>query len=213
MQESNNLNKVEESYLITLKEKIKQEKEKVINYEGETKIKEDIQLLCKKHNIENIYPFPIISMLKEENILVVKQDLDNFSKITSRTSRIGGIIIKNEDIKSVYGNDLVIILNESDLLFQRRFIAAHEYAHYKYDYNILSNVFYKEYLYNENKNEESEKRANCFARNILMPENIFKDKFKEFYNINIMSCISKLAEYFGVVEDSIYLRIAELNLL
>lgn len=59
---------------------------------------------------------------------------------------------------------------------------------------------------------ESERVPNRFAAELLMPEKVFKKRYKALENSTYYEKIAQLIEDFGVTQTAVLKRIEELNL-
>lgn len=113
---------------------------------------------------------PIVKIVKQFDFKAYSEKIDDDNQ--------SGDIFINGDTKEIYGHDKVIIVNDKDERNHQRFVAAHELAHYLFDF--LGNPEYYDTkikftaaYYKDKHDTEDEKRANRFAASILMPEDLF----------------------------------------
>lgn len=123
-----------------------------------------------------------------------------------------GFIIVQEGEEEILGikTDKLIGVNADRELKWKRFIIAHELAHFILHCN---ESIYAHRDHRKGKNS-TENEADYFAANILMPKSKFKKAYNELgkieYNKNVK--VSLLSEMFIVTEKMIQRRIEELGL-
>ncbi len=150
---------------------------------------------------------PIVKIAKLFDFRVYKEALNE-----------SGDININGETAQKYGHDKIILVNNEDELFHQRFVAAHELAHYLFDF--LGNPEYAESniqfvdTYKKDRHETlQEKRASTFAAELMMPQELFIKQ----YNIarseesNHMFIVLYLSKYFEMPVDSIERRITEVS--
>ena len=153
---------------------------------------------------------PIVKIAKEFDFKTYKENL---------TDGKSGDIHINGETHSKYGHDKIILVNKNDELYHQRFVVAHELAHYLFeflgnpDYSDNNKIFLDTYYKNKHETPQ-EKRANQFAAEILMPENLFLQQYaiaKRTDN-NRMFLLLYLSRFFETSVDSIEKRIMEVSL-
>lgn len=157
----------------------------------------------------NIYPVPVVDIANKMGFVVKLVE-----KLPNHDS--GAIIIDPELAESI-GSDKCILINNNIKCGKRRFVLAHELGHYLFDFDGASKVRFKHAFvrsYNIANNDlESEKNANKFANELLMPEKTFREEYEALpENLDLSSRIVKLSEKFGTTTKSIEYRITELKL-
>lgn len=103
-------------------------------------------------------------------------------------------------------------MNCNDNIGHKRFALAHELAHYLFDFDENSVVYYNTYLANEGEQNEIEQRANAFAANLLMPEDEFRKVLNSCNEEMKADTISYLSDYFQVSVTAVMKRIGELKI-
>lgn len=130
---------------------------------------------------------------------------------------ISGEIYVNGDTEKLYGENQVIIVNKIDDVNHKRFVIAHELAHYLFDF--LPNPKYKDVMlkyndtYKRNEHDRKEERvANKFAAELLMPKDIFRLQYYKArdYDNNPLFITLYLSKFFRTTEESISKRIMEI---
>ena len=106
-------------------------------------------------------------------------------------------------------NDKIIGVNETRTLNFKRFIIAHEFAHYVLHYKMGETYFHRE---NRKGKGPDENEADYFAASLLMPSGSFKRLYKDLkdkgLNRNLI-CL-QLSSIFKVPAESVSRRIDEL---
>lgn len=127
-----------------------------------------------------------------------------------------GFIIVDESKKEILGikTDKLIGVNSERELSWKRFIIAHEIAHYVLHYSPeKDNGMYAHRDHKKGKNKQ-ENEADFFAANLLMPRDKFVSKYKEFKakGLSLEETILLLADKFIVTQITAQRRIEELGL-
>lgn len=117
---------------------------------------------------------PVVSIAKEMKFFTYQRKLFWF---------LSGIIAINKKYLKKYKTDHIIITNKRINPLQQRFVIAHELAHFLFDYDHVSPEYFNTYIKNTH-NTESERRANTFAANLLMPKELFIKEYNKALKIN-----------------------------
>lgn len=185
-------------------------------------------------NIDDIDENLIINqanLVSNEILKVFFKDKEPPLKITSLMTNLGFDLFKNSQFpqKELSGllalnlkeklagkySDKVIIVNGQDSIGHQRFTIAHELAHYIFD-AVEGKEYYEAYYRTDDENIKKikEYRANKFAANLLMPEDIFGRKYyellKEYKDIDLVK--NALTVVFKVSYTAVNYRINELKL-
>lgn len=111
--------------------------------------------------------------------------------------------------------DKLIMVNGNDNIGHQRFTIAHELAHYIFD-SVKEQEYYEAYYRTKTADEKTirEYRANKFAANLLMPAELFKNRYEHIAKLtNNPDFIRQiLSEDFGVSPTAVKKRLEELNL-
>lgn len=164
------------------------------------------QLLLDQLKISTA-PIQIVKLVKEAGFEVYRQDFN--------AAELSGLIAIDEDLKDTFGSAMIICVNSLDNLGHQRFAIAHEFAHYIFDFDTTKSItYYDSYSTSEDAvSTLTEKRASFFAANLLMPRDLFVDKFEKYAVVgNLYETTSVLAELFQVSAAAVKKRIEELEL-
>lgn len=198
----------------------------------------EIKLYKKNHNFNNYFDGEIIDNDAETllNKMKLNYGLEYSDAVPVRTlagimgfnveerilspKNCSGMIGISSKFKDVLGNDKIILLNELDSDYHRRFTLVHELAHYIFDYDENNPEHKESYVnnyitdeYPEDDMPNIEKRANRFAAAFLMPKTIFIGKYNELTIANNgNNIINSLSDNFKVPKTAVKKRIEELHL-
>ena len=98
-----------------------------------------------------------------------------------------------------------IFVNDDDCYYRQRFTIAHEIGHILLHKHPAFIDYRKE---SGGYHDSKEQSANCFAANLLMPENVFVEKWMQ-----TCGSLPMLSQLFAVSEDAVYFRAKNLGLL
>ena len=144
-------------------------------------------------------PIDLSPILKNEGIEAITQDLSNLEEKCNR--KISGLIFVDDTSKTIY-------INGTEILARQRFTLAHELGHYflhikgaqKPGSNIIVSF--------RGERSQREREADCFAAELLMPEELVRKKFDE----TIFPTANEFAEFFGVSISAMRYRLNEMGL-
>ncbi len=130
---------------------------------------------------------------------------------------ISGNIFVGETTKKVYDSDKVIVVDYNEPLEHKRFIVAHELAHYLIDYLGSAEAKNPNYLFSrtypkQSHHSENEVRADRFAAELLMPSQLFLKQYvraMEVSDFDKKYTVSYLSNYFKTKKSSVERRINE----
>lgn len=121
----------------------------------------------------------------------------------------GFLAIQHSD-KAKNTDDRIIGVNDNRSLVWKRFIIAHEFAHF-----VLHYKSGEAYLHRENKKgkDDEENAADYFAAALLMPKESFARLYKQFEDsgLNKNAICLQLASIFKVPLDSVVRRVDEVE--
>lgn len=154
-------------------------------------------------------PIPIVKIAKTFGFAVFKEK--------KRDDNASGNIFIGGTTKKIYDHDKVIVVGDDEEYYHQRFIIAHELAHYLMDYigsdisKEPTRLFSEAYIRN-NHNSAKEVRADRFAAELLMPEEVFLTRYcraMENSHFNRLYTITYLSEFFETKKSCIERRIQE----
>lgn len=138
-------------------------------------------------------------------------------KAENMPNDISGNIFVGGATKSIYKSGKIIIVGCNEEYEHQRFIIAHELAHYLIDYigsneSKNPNILFTRTYPKENHHSGEEIRADRFAAELLMPSDIFQEKYfkaMEASDYNRKYTILYLSNFFQTKKSSIKRRIDE----
>ncbi len=128
---------------------------------------------------------------------------------------LSAYIVIDPRLMEKLGSNRVACVNSNDSDEHKRFAIAHELAHYLFDYDEFKQVtYFNTYIAGEAEpTDDKELRANRFAACILMPEDVFRDKYIEWKDkYSKPDLINNLNSYFRVSPRAIQRRFNELGI-
>lgn len=150
-----------------------------------------------------VLPVPIVKIMSALGFKVILQEYNEPS--------LSGIIGIDLKLMNKMGSDKVISVNKKDALGHQRFTMAHELCHYIFDFDRNSLVPYYDGYDTKKADLQTESRANTFAANLLMPEELFVEKYREYSNMPEYDKVIRLASDFQVSGTAIKKRIEEVK--
>lgn len=171
----------------------------------------------------------VISELKEKYPVTRKNDLDLISFLrdyyefqiveANLPSDITGYIMVDDnnylDFKNFITHRIIVtnsnLINHKNYIQKRRFIIAHEFAHYLLHKNKNQIQFAKRDT--EHFNTEEEQAAEYFARSFLMPKDDIINVLSGKDNLSISQKVDEVIKYFNVSENKARYRLQELKLI
>ncbi len=139
-------------------------------------------------------PIKVVELVKNYGFDVMETDLPN---------DIAGFVDPQKK---------VIYLNISDTPSRKAFTVAHELGHIKLHLKDLNDnpdlgILYRKPLGKKDE-DPKEQEANCFAANLLVPEQMLKATIKKYGDL---ASVENLAILFGVSQEVIRYRLHDLN--
>lgn len=149
---------------------------------------------------------PIIEILTKFGFKIYQSDLE--------PEGMSAYIAVDPKLEEVYESNKITCVNLKDNIGHKRFALAHELAHYLFDFDENHKLYYyNTYFPNRENDNLEEKRANQFAANLLMPENIFRNKLKEYNELQSKpDIVNALGQYFRVSSTAVLRRFNELGI-
>ena len=169
--------------------------------------KKAIEMMEDIGYVDNTDAIDVIEIAKklgfEVGNAVLKDDVDGFILVEEGKSEILGI-----------KTDKLIGVNSTRNLAWKRFIIAHEIAHYVLQYSKVNNNGMFAHRDHRKGKDEKENEADFFAANLLMPREKFEKKYIELSEKNLEEddMIILLADKFVVTQPMVERRFGELEL-
>ena len=175
------------------------------------------EIINKNTDIERIkdYPYaqPIIAISNHLGFKNYTSDFLLFDKTMDEYKKSSGMIAVDGDLIEKYDTDKILLINKHDSIKYQRYTIAHELAHFLFDFNETK--YYKYYNFCKIENifiNANERRASRFATALLMPRNLFKERYNKIKKTNnYYEIIRKLSDDFQVFPDIVDKRIKELE--
>ena len=161
--------------------------------------------LILKESGKNDTPVKIIEICKMMGFSVYKQELPR---------EICGYIMINGELKDKFPTDRIISVNSNESNKRRRFTVAHELGHYLFDFDPTKSIqYFNMFEIDHAIGNEEEDRANRFAAELLMPEDLIKQKYSELKKgtsqKDLYSLVQNLSDIFLVPPKAVEMRIKE----
>lgn len=149
---------------------------------------------------------PIVDILNDIGFKIFQTELE--------PKGLSAYIAIDPQYEEMYDSNKITCVNLTDSIGHKRFALAHELAHYLFDFDEQHVLYYyNTYFSKENSDSPEEERANKFAANLLMPENIFREKYNECKGMpSKADIVSTLGKTFMVSPTAILKRFKELNI-
>lgn len=173
-----------------------------------SEVKKRAEEFCEQNGI-NSYPVEIVRVCNENGLKVFEEYLQ---------PDVSGLIVVDEKEWQKYESNQFIVVNLVDLAARRRFTIAHELAHF-----ILHRNGNRLYAHRDMTNaggfrNSIEQEADYFAANILMPENLIREKVEMLKDevwgkIPDFALIREIACSFAVSEAAAKVRLKQLGII
>lgn len=152
---------------------------------------------------------PIVEILNKMGFKIYQSNLE--------PDGLSAYIAVDPKFEDVFESNKITCVHDKDNIGHKRFALAHELAHYLFDFNEDESLYYYDtYFSNDGKEKEQkfeEERASKFAANLLMPEDAFRQKFKEYQQLQSKAdIVSALARFFLVSATAVLRRFTELGI-
>lgn len=139
------------------------------------------------NNVIKEFPFKVKDLVYEQSDIRLCSYAKAFSKYGIKVNELGS----ESAVWINYIGANIIFFNQDEPSYRVRFDVMHEFGHYKLKH--ISNLSYNNPMY-----QKQELEANCFAAQILMPEQIIRECNKRGKN----NSIQFLKTSFGVSEEA-----------
>jgi len=149
---------------------------------------------------------PIVEIVTKFGFKIFQSDL--------KPKGLSAYIAVDPKFEEIFKSNKITCVHIEDNIGHKRFALAHELAHYLFDFNEDENMYYyNTYFPRNEENSMEENRANQFAANLLMPEKIFRKKYKEYRKNNGKAdTVNELGHYFLVSPTAVLRRLEELGI-
>ena len=144
------------------------------------------EILLTSTTIE-VFPFQMGAFIKEQSDIRLCTYRKAKEKFGINISAFGS----ESAVLQEYGGASIIFYNQNEPEYRVRFSIMHEYAHYYLGHEMNLEK-------TDSKYQKQEIEANCFAAQILMPEQILRVVSKRGYVISV----EYIMKSFGVSEDA-----------
>lgn len=149
---------------------------------------------------------PIVEIMTKMGFKIYQSNLE--------PENLSAYIAIDPKFEDVFESNKIACVNNKDSIGFKRYALAHELAHYFFDFNDEESLYYYDtYFKKKDKKDMSEKCANRFAINLLMP----RDEFEKAYNKckelqSKADIVNALGRFFGVSSDAVLERLIELGI-
>ena len=149
---------------------------------------------------------PIVEILTKLGFKIFQSDLE--------PDDLSAYIAVDPKFEDLFGANKIICVNVRDNLGHKTFALAHELAHYLFDFDESKDLYYYNTYFRRNyEGKMEEDRANKFAANLLMPENIFRNEFEKLKDLQSkIDIVSELGRFFRVSPTAILRRFDEIGI-
>lgn len=156
----------------------------------------------------NLYAQPIIAFIQSFHFHIFRANFHDMKNKSSKLDKVNAILAVDGELYKEYKTDKIIIINENEPLESQRFMIAHQFAHYVFDFNEQTQINYYNYYRQEDAyDNEKELRASYFAHALLLPKKIFIDRFQQLQNLTYYEKINQLSNDFQVCPYTVKYRI------
>lgn len=174
----------------------------------QSEVKRRAEDFCKKNGITE-YPVEIVKICNNNGLKVFEEYLQ---------PDVSGLVIVDEEKWEKYDSNQFIIVNLAESAVRRRFTIAHELAHFVLHKNDNKLYAHRDMTCAGEPRSSIEQEANYFAANILMPEELVKDKVQDIKNetwgtIPSFVFVREIADNFVVSESAAEVRLRQLGII
>lgn len=150
---------------------------------------------------------PIVDILSKLGFEIFQSDL--------KPDGLSAYIAVDPKFENLYGSNKITCVHIKDSVGHKRFALSHELGHYLFNFDESKNLsYYNTYFPGKDENDLDEQRANKFAANLLMPEKEFREKFKEYEELQSKAdIVNALEKYFVVSSTAVVKRLGELEIV
>lgn len=150
---------------------------------------------------------PIIEILTKMGFKIFQSDLE--------PDGLSAYIAVDPKFEDVFGSNKITCVHIKDNIGHKTFALAHELAHYLFDFREDKNLYYYDtYFPKEYEDNLEEQRANKFAANLLMPEELFRKEFDKCKELQSkVEIVSELGKSFHVSPTAVLRRFKELEIV
>lgn len=124
-------------------------------------------------------PIDIEGILKALGVHFAPMDFASIERRSPKTVQLRGNIL---GAVTLIGNTVNIFYRKGSDESTKRFTLAHELGHCCYDTNLLGDRGHIEWRFDGSTRELKEVHANAFARKILVPEDMLRDRYYQLCN-------------------------------
>lgn len=151
-------------------------------------------------------PVPIIEITKALGFRIFEQKYEE--------STLSGFIAIDNEYQEMFKTDKLISLNKEDNEGHKRFTISHELCHYIFDFNPRIMTSYSNPYITTNAEDPTERQANTFAANLLMPKDIFMKEYEKMQaeGASLYDTIGELSAKFLVSPKAIEKRFEEVGI-
>ena len=148
---------------------------------------------------------PIVEILSKFGFKIFQSDLE--------PDDLAAYIVVDPHFEDTFGSSKITCVDINDSIGHKIFSLAHELAHYIFDFNESEKlIFYDTYYRHDHDDQLEEKRANQFAANLLMPEEVFRKEYAKCKKDSKVDTVSELSRRFQVSPKAVLMRFKELGI-
>lgn len=173
-----------------------------------SEVKKRAEDFCKDYGITE-YPVEIVRVCNENGLKVFEEYLGG---------NVSGLIVVDEKKWEKYDSNQFISVNLTDSAVRRRFTIAHELAHFVLHKNESKLYAHRDLNNDQGTRSSIEQEANYFAANVLMPEELVKNRVEDLRSevrgkIPAFVLVKEVADDFAVSESAAEVRLRQLGII